>query len=121
MQVIVLASRKGGVGKTTLAGHLSVQAELTGIGPVAVIDMDEQGSLASWWNARTQDTPRFARVGEGGLQRVLDGLRTAGTRLVVIDTPPYATEEIGQIVRFADIAVVPVKPSPHDLRAVGET
>jgi len=121
MQVVVLASRKGGVGKTTLAGHISVQAELAGAGPVAVIDMDEQGSLASWWNARSQVVPRFARVGEGGLQWTLNGLEKAGTKLVVIDTPPYATLEIGEIVRFADIAVVPVKPSPHDLRAVGET
>src|SRR5215475_12004248 len=106
MRVIVLASRKGGVGKTTLAGHIAVQAEKTGSGPVAVIDMDEQGSLASWWNARTQDTPSFARVGEGGLQRTLDSLGKAGAKLVVIDTPPYATEQIGQIVRFADIVVV---------------
>jgi chromosome partitioning protein len=121
MQIIVLASRKGGVGKTTLAGHIAVQAETSGAGPVAVIDMDEQGSLASWWNARAQETPHFARVGDEGLQRTLDGLRRAGTKLVVIDTPPYATQEIGLIVRFADIAVVPVKPSPHDLRAVGET
>lgn len=121
MRVMVLASRKGGVGKTTLAGHVAVQAAIVGSGPVTVIDMDEQGSLASWWNVRTQDTPSFARIGEGGLQRTLDGLREAGTKLVVIDTPPYATEEIGQIVRYADIAVVPVKPSPHDLRAVGET
>jgi len=121
MQVIVLASRKGGVGKTTLTGHLAVQAEIAGAGPVAVIDMDEQGSLSAWWNARQPENPRFARVGEGGLAQTLDGLRLAGTELVVIDTPPYATTEIGQIVRFADLAIVPVKPSPHDLRAVGET
>jgi len=121
MHVVVLASRKGGVGKTTLAGHIAVQAELVGAKPVAIIDMDEQGSLASWWNVRAQDTPSFARIGEGGLRRTLDGLRNAGTKLTVIDTPPYATREIGEIVRYADIAVVPVKPSPHDLRAVGET
>jgi len=121
MQVIVLASRKGGVGKTTLTGHIAVQAEIAGAGPVAVIDMDEQGSLSAWWNARQPEAPRFARVGEGGLARTLDGLKHVGTELVVIDTPPYATMEIGQIVRFADLAIVPVKPSPHDLRAVAET
>jgi chromosome partitioning protein len=54
---------------------------------VTIIDMDEQDSLASWWNARKEETPSFASVGEGGLQRTLDGLRDAGTRLVVIDTP----------------------------------
>ena len=121
MRTIVLASRKGGVGKTTLSGHVAVQAERAGGGPVAVIDMDEQGSLSHWWNAREAETPRFARVGEGGLLRALEGLHKAGVELVVIDTPPYATDEIGHIVRFADLVIVPVKPSPHDLRAVGET
>lgn len=121
MRTIVLASRKGGVGKTTLSGHIAVQAERAGGRRVAVIDMDEQGSLSHWWNAREADTPRFARVGEGGLLRTLEGLRNAGTEFVVIDTPPYATDEICHIVRHADLVVVPVKPSPHDLRAVGET
>ena len=36
MRIVVLASRKGGSGKTTLAGHLAVQAELSGAGPVAL-------------------------------------------------------------------------------------
>jgi chromosome partitioning protein len=121
LRTIVLASRKGGVGKTTLSGHIAVQALLAEVGPVALIDMDEQGSLSAWWNVRQADTPGFARVGEGGLARTLEGLMQTGTRIVVIDTPPYATAEIGQIVRFADLVVVPVKPSPHDLRAVGET
>jgi chromosome partitioning protein len=73
MQVIVLAGRKGGVGKTTLAGLLAVRAERDGAGPVAIIDMDEQGSLASWWNARKEETPSFVRVGEG----VFNGRSTA--------------------------------------------
>ncbi len=52
MHVIVVASRKGGAGKTTLAGHLAVQAERQGDGPVALLDTDSQGSLADWWNLR---------------------------------------------------------------------
>ena len=40
MQVIAVAAQKGGSGKTTLAGHLAVQAERAGAGPVAVIDTD---------------------------------------------------------------------------------
>jgi chromosome partitioning protein len=46
MRVLVFASQKGGVGKTTLAGHIGVQAELAGAGPVALVDTDPQGSLA---------------------------------------------------------------------------
>ncbi|MDE2462343.1 MAG: ParA family protein, partial [Alphaproteobacteria bacterium] len=53
MHVLVLASQKGGSGKTTLSGHLAVEAMLAGVGPVALIDTDPQGSLAEWWNARS--------------------------------------------------------------------
>src|SRR5262249_28661481 len=57
MRVIVFASQKGGSGKTTLAGHIAVQAERTGNGPVALIDTDPQGSLAKWWNVREKNEP----------------------------------------------------------------
>ena len=40
MRTLVIASQKGGVGKTTLAGHLGVVAEQSGAGPVALIDCD---------------------------------------------------------------------------------
>ncbi len=44
MHVIAFASQKGGSGKTTLAGHIAVEAERRGAGPVALIDTDPQGS-----------------------------------------------------------------------------
>jgi chromosome partitioning protein len=50
-----MASQKGGSGKTTLSGHLAVQAQLAGQGPVCLIDIDPQGSLADWWNEREAD------------------------------------------------------------------
>jgi anion-transporting ArsA/GET3 family ATPase len=46
MHVVALCSQKGGSGKTTLAGHLAVQAELAGMGPVALVDTDPQGSAS---------------------------------------------------------------------------
>lgn len=59
MQVIVLASQKGGAGKTTTARHIAVEAERQGEGPVALIDVDPQGGLARWWNRRAAETPVF--------------------------------------------------------------
>ena len=44
-----------------------------------------------------------------------------GFRLVVIDTPPAVTKAISEVVSFADLVVLPTRPSPHDLRAVGPT
>jgi len=40
---------------------------------------------------------------------------------VFIDTPPAASRAIAETVRFADLVIVPTRPSPHDLRAVGAT
>lgn len=121
MQILALASQKGGAGKTTLAGHLAVEAELDGQGPVAVVDTDPQGSLAAWWNERRAETPLFAEVTIEGLPRQLSELREAGIRLVVIDTPPAISASIAAVVRLADLVVIPTRPSPHDLRAVGAT
>jgi chromosome partitioning protein len=121
MYTVVLASQKGGSGKTTLSGHLAVEADRLGAGPVALIDTDPQGSLSQWWNARAKETPHFAKVGLHELGRALQQLREAGVKLAVIDTPPAITEQISQVVAHADLVVVPTRPSPHDLRAVGAT
>jgi chromosome partitioning protein len=121
MHVLVLASQKGGSGKTTLSGHLAVEADGAGIGPVALIDTDPQGSLSHWWNARASSSPHFAKVGLLDLGEALAQLKRSGIRLAVIDTPPAITASISQVVAHADLVVVPTRPSPHDLRAVGAT
>jgi chromosome partitioning protein len=121
MQVIVVSSQKGGSGKTTICGHLAVQAEMAGAGPVAIIDTDPQGSLAQWWNARSDDTPLFMKAQVEYLHEDLYQLERAGVKTVFIDTPPAVTDTIRQIVAFADLVLIPTRPSPHDLRAVGAT
>lgn len=121
MRVIVFASQKGGSGKTTLAGHVGVQAELAGAGPVALIDTDPQGSLAKWWNCREAATPAFIHSVFTNLVHDIDEARSQGFKLVVIDTPPAVTKAISEVVSFADLVILPTRPSPHDLRAVGPT
>jgi chromosome partitioning protein len=121
MHVLVLASQKGGSGKTTLSGHLAVEAEKAGMGPVALIDTDPQGSLAQWWNARASQTPYFAQAGLLELGDALKHLEKSGVTLAVIDTPPAITASIAKVVAHADLVLVPTRPSPHDLRAVGAT
>lgn len=119
MQVIAFASQKGGSGKTTLAGHIAVQAELAGAGPVAVVDTDPQASLADWWNERSESTPVFMRTSVTNLSADLRSLKDHGIKLVIIDTPPAITATISAVIDVADLVVVPTRPSPHDLRAVG--
>lgn len=121
MRVVVFASQKGGSGKTTLAGHVAVQADRAGAGPVALIDTDPQGSLAKWWNVRESETPVFIQSMFQNLFQDLDNARNQGIRLVVVDTPPAVTKAIAEVVSYGDLIVVPTRPSPHDLRAVGPT
>jgi chromosome partitioning protein len=76
MRVLALSSQKGGSGKTTLSGHLAVQAQLAGSGPVCLIDIDPQGSLADWWNEREAEMPAFAQTTVARLAADLEVLRS---------------------------------------------
>lgn len=121
MKTIVFASQKGGAGKTTLAAHLAVAAERAGDGPCVLIDTDPQASLAAWWNGREDEAPAFAPATLKELPGKLEALARAGYAYAFIDTPPAITESIRAVVMQADFVLIPTRPSPHDLRAVGRT
>jgi chromosome partitioning protein len=119
VHVIAFASRKGGAGKTTLASHLAVQAALAGQ-PVAIIDTDPQGGLAGWWNVRNATEPTWLDAPKG-LKAAVAAARRTGFRALMIDTPPSLSEIIAEVLALSDLVVIPVRPSPNDLRAVGGT
>jgi chromosome partitioning protein len=121
LRVLALASQKGGSGKTTLSGHLAVQAQRAGAGPVVLVDIDPQGSLTEWWNEREADYPALAQTSVARLATDLGHLRAQGFKLAVIDTPPAITLAIQSVIQVSELVVVPTRPSPHDLRAVGAT
>lgn len=120
MKIIVLASRKGGAGKTTLACNLACEAERVGAGPVAMVDADKMQGLAQWWDARKAEAPVLVRMG-GSARELADDLARQGYRLLIIDTPPAINPDVALLVDDADLVLVPVQPSPNDLRAVGST
>lgn len=120
MDTIVVASRKGGAGKTTLATLLAVEAARVGAGPVAVIDLDPMRGLSLWWEARTLETPVLVAA-DSTPAAALAAAKAAGAELVLIDTPPAAAPVVAEVVGLANLVLVPVQPSPHDLRAVGAT
>lgn len=122
MFTVVVANHKGGVGKTTMTGHLAVQADLSGDGPSGLVDLDPQGSLADWVNQRRPETPVFLDPSTfGGLQKTLKKAHLSGVGAVFIDTPPSKSNDLAGILALADLVVVPIQASPHDLRAVGAT
>ena len=66
-------------------------------------------------------TTAFAQTTVARLASDLEVLRQQGFRLAVIDTPPAITMAIQSVIAVAELIVVPTRPSPHDLRAVGAT
>lgn len=123
MKVIAVASQKGGSGKTTISSHLSVVATQKHKGAVAVVDADPQASLSKWWNRRDDDdfTPQFVQTNVKALESNLARLEEAGFRYVVIDTPGFQSSIIKSVVALSDMVLIPTKPSPLDLNAIGDT
>lgn len=123
--VFTIAQQKGGAGKTTLAAHLALAWAAAGKA-VALLDIDPQGSLAAWHDARAQRLGAdrtgitFGAVsGWRGAQAVQSAAR--GHEIVVVDCPPHAETDARIAVRAADLVVVPVQPSPLDLWATRPT
>jgi len=120
-RVIAIAAQKGGAGKTTIAAHLAVQANALGQGPVVLADTDPQGSLGQWWRARNDESLALATLKLEDVAANPAALRNRGAALAIIDTPPALTGSIEQVIALADLIIIPARPSPHDLRAVGAT
>jgi chromosome partitioning protein len=121
MKTIMVASQKGGSGKTTLVSHLSVEAERVGDGPAWIIDTDRQGTLSRWHDQREADTPQRADVPFSKLAAALDALEKQDAAYCLIDTAPALSDQNSGLLRLADLVLIPVRPSPADLWAVSET
>ena len=121
MKTIVIANQKGGSGKSTSVVHLAVAAEQAGDGPVVISDTDPQGSTVDWYNQRKKsgiDTPRYAPLSLSELAANVDALRKAGASYLFIDTAPSIGSVNAQLFTFADIILIPLNPTPSDLRAL---
>jgi chromosome partitioning protein len=121
MKTITFAASKGGVGKTTLCAALSAYAAGDTQEKVAVIDLDPQGSLTSWWNTREADSPELIQATAANLSTTLEQATNAGFKFVFIDTPPGHMKTIEAGIANADYVLVPCQPSPVDIAAIGDT
>lgn len=120
LHVIAIAARKGGVGKTTLAMHLSVLAAEPER-PALLLDTDPQRSLAWWHRLRGPDTPQLIEADARELPELIEAAEREGFGRVIIDTPPHAEDSITSAMRAADLVLVPTRPGPLDLAAVATT
>jgi chromosome partitioning protein len=117
MEVIGVLSRKGGVGKTTLATHLVVMAELAGRRGL-LIDTDPQRSATAWWRLRDADSPQLVETTPGELKDVLEAAVEDGVEVAVVDARPSVEADVTMVATLSDLVVVPTRPAVFDLRAI---
>lgn len=119
MQTIVLANAKGGTGKSTLAAGLAVAASQAGETVIA-LDLDPQGSLGRWGDAREASAPAVDRI-EGTrlaqLPQLLTALAQRGFTIAILDTPGINSTGGNLAMRAADLCLIPARPSRLDLQA----
>lgn len=120
MKTLVAAAQKGGAGKTTLCLSVAVAASEAGRS-VIMLDMDPQQSLKTWWKARQAEDIGFADVNtadrfESVLKRI-----NGKYDILIVDTPPSRDFAIDKVLDHADLALIPVRPSPVDLAALSMT
>ena len=121
MKTILIAAQKGGSGKTTLTRNLSVGAAEDDRS-VLCLDLDPQGSLRGWWANREADSPSMLdRDPVPDMLTITLDAAQERFDLCIIDTPPAAAEWLTEALAAADLVLIPVRPSPDDLRSIGTT
>ncbi len=115
MRTIMLMNAKGGCGKTTLATNLATYYADDGK-QVALADFDPQKSTLDWLEAR-RDYEGIPDI------EAIDALAGPvkpgkGTQVLIMDAPAGVHgKEINAMLQKVDTLVLPVLPSPIDMRA----
>jgi chromosome partitioning protein len=121
VQRVIIASPKGGGGKSTLTRNLAVAASYAGV-HVATADLDPQATLTAWSRRRPPDKaiPHY-RVGWGDADALLDDEELHVHELVLIDTPPSIEAQpaaFKKLLTAADLVLVPCRPTFDDAESV---
>ncbi|MDI1264156.1 MAG: AAA family ATPase [bacterium] len=121
MQTIVLATQKGGSGKSTLAIGLALAAIQAGH-TVRLIETDSQGTLSNWQSRRPYAEPIVEPVyAAGDVEQRLQSLDRDGVTLTIIDTAGGVSAATTSAIRYADLCLIPARPSIADIEATAST
>jgi len=115
MQVIVVASSKGGAGKSTLSTNLAAHFALQGKRTV-LIDADRQKSATHWCEKRAGLESAVLPI--DGSKKGWKKNLPSQTEVVIVDSPAGAMgDDLEDFLEMASAVLVPVLPSTIDLEA----
>ena len=117
MPTIVMASSKGGCGKSTSAVVLASELAQRGTA-VTIIDVDPNQPITRW--SRKPGKPEtLTVVSDANESTLLDAIEAAEhkTPFVIVDLEGTANLTVAQAISRADLVVVPLKGSTLDATA----
>ncbi len=110
MTIISLVNRKGGVGKTTVAVHLTHWLKEQSHS-VLLVDADPQQSSANWLRAMGVEAKVLSQPED--ILTLLPDLASPYD-FVIVDAPANLNEATQNILLVSDVALIPCKPSGLD-------
>jgi chromosome partitioning protein len=100
--------------------HLAAAAAASGH-TAAVIDLDPQGTAASWGDRRQAEAPEVISGQAVRLPALIATARENGATFLVLDTAPNADQTASLAARAADAVLIPCRAATFDLEAIETT
>ena len=110
----MILNSKGGCGKSTIATNLASYYASYEQKKVTLVDFDPQGSSLDWLKARPRNVPEII-----GINATKESVRfSKDTEIVIMDVPARVEgRELASLVKRVETIIIPVLPSPIDIRA----
>lgn len=113
----MVVNPKGGCGKSTISTNLAGYFANANY-KVVLADLDEQKSSLEWLRARSNVYPRIHGIAAWNGEMAIP----PNTDLLILDTPAGINQmtELTELIQSVDYLLIPVLPSPIDIRAAAK-
>ena len=117
--VIVVATQKGGAGKTTLTINLGQAFQRSG-STVLLVDADPQGSLRSWHATSGGTMATVIAIDQKTIARDIKA-HLPHYDVILIDVPGRLSIMESESIKAADLVIIPCLPCASDVNSTAAT
>jgi cellulose biosynthesis protein BcsQ len=125
--IVSFVQTKGGTGKSTLSMNTAFSSAVASrYSSIALVELDPQGTLHSWWQNRSEETKEkgkvsFHHISSTQKEVVQEGITSIASHneLLILDIPGESTSRLHTkfACAFSDIVVIPMRTSTNDENA----